>query len=245
MKPIKKLIKWFKRVTIFLKRSERVPSKWGQITLFQFVQLKDLHESTNDVTNLINKLSVLTTLTTDEIRSMNSKEIEKINKKLSFLNTLPKRKEIKSFKFKGKRYHSEAIEFSTVGQVTDLLQANQKENNVGMKILNALAVIYYRDGETEYNAERYKKIKEELLELPFPIALSSTVFFSLGLTQYLPDVLRGYLNSLTIRETENLIHEIGIDYDLKDFGRFINGMTLRSDSRETETEFSNSKELLD
>jgi hypothetical protein len=241
MKRIKSLINWFRKTTRFLKRSERIPSKWSQITLEQFIQLKDLPETDNDVTNLINQLSVLTTLDPEEIREMNGRQIVKINKKLDFLKELPKVREVRSFRFKGKRYQRDEVEGSTVAQITDILQMNQNENNVGAKILNAIAVIYYRDGESEYNADRFKQMKDELLTVPFPIALSSTVFFSRGLTRFFPDALRDFLNKLTIRETERLTLEIGNDFDLKDFGRFINGTTLRSDS-EGET-LSDTKEL--
>ena len=224
---MKRLIDQIRKTTIFLKRKERVPSKWSEITLEQFIQLNDLIESKNEVTNLVNRLTVLTTLDPEEIRSMNSTEIIKINKKLQFLEELPEVKEKKSFILKGKKYKREEVELSTVGQVTDLLQMNQKENNVGGKILNALSVLYYRDQESEYNSDRFKKMKDELLTLPFPVAYGSTVFFSRGLTRYFPDVLQGYLNSLTINQTERLIQEIGTDFDLKDFGRFINGTISR------------------
>ena len=134
---MKRLIDQIRKTTIFLKRKERVPSKWSEITLEQFIQLNDLIESKNEVTNLVNRLTVLTTLDPEEIRSMNSTEIIKINKKLQFLEELPEVKEKKSFILKGKKYKREEVELSTVGQVTDLLQMNQKENNVGGKILNA------------------------------------------------------------------------------------------------------------
>jgi hypothetical protein len=160
---------------------------------------------------------------------MSAQEIQKINKRLSFLSELPKEKDVKSFSFKGKNYKRDKIEFSTVAQVTDLLQMNQDEENVGAKILNAIAVIYYRDGESEYTAQRFKQMKDELLTLPFPVALNSSVFFSRGLRRFFPDVLRDSLKKLTIQQTENLIQGIENESESNDFGRFFNGTTSLSD----------------
>jgi hypothetical protein len=212
--------------------SSKIPRKWKQITLEQFIQLNDLPETSNKVTNLINKLTVLTKFTEEEIRALKTDDLNKINRRLSFISKLPASKDIDSFFFNGKTWKRGEIKESTVAQITDILQMNQDENNVGAKILNAMSVIFYTDDQKDYDSDRFKRAKEEFLQIDFDTALSSTVFFSLGLTKYFPNVLEDCLKKLTTTELEKLTSETETDFELNEFGRFINGMILSSDLQE-------------
>jgi hypothetical protein len=230
---MKRLFRFLKRTRLNQLRwngfNSKIPNKWSQITLEQFIQLNDLPTTSNKVTNLINKLTVLTKLSEEEIRSMKTNELNRVNKRLSFVADLPESKDVDSFVLNGKTWTRGEVKESTVGQITDILQMNQDETNVGAKILNAMSVIFYTDDETDYDADRFKRAKEEFLQIDFTTALRSTVFFSLGLRKYLPNVLEDCLKRLTATELEKLTSETETDFDLKGFGRFINGTILSSD----------------
>ena len=206
-----------------------IPSAWRNITLNQFIQLQELKETGNKITDTVNKIAVLTNSTPDKVRGLTPKKIAKISKRLDFVERLPKEKKVKYFYYKFRLYKREKLDYTTSNQVTDILTLNADEKNVGKKILNTLAVLYYRGNNKDYDADRYSKIKDELKDLDFETALNSATFFLTGLRQFLPGVLAQYFQKLTTYQMEALINEvgnIGKIYDLKEYARFINGTTL-------------------
>tara|TARA_R110002050_G_scaffold84138_8_gene179744 strand:- start:452 stop:796 length:345 start_codon:yes stop_codon:yes gene_type:complete len=76
--------------------------------------------------------------------------------------------------------------------MADIMTLNENEENEGARMLNVMSVIFYRGKEKQYTGDRFKKMKEELYDVPFDVALNSTVFFLNGLTNYLKFVLQGY-----------------------------------------------------
>ncbi|MHC4648300.1 MAG: hypothetical protein ACYTBJ_22810 [Planctomycetota bacterium] len=211
----------------------KVPKSWNDITLQQFIELQNLPETDNEVTKLVQVLAVLLDTTEDDIRELTAKKLNRLGKYLTFLEELPREKKRVNFyhgpglKFwKWKYYKREAVENTTVGQVTDILQRNQDENNVGVKILNVLSTIYYTGKNVEYNAERYERTRGELLSLPVDEAITYSAFFLTGLRNFLPNVLRRYLKRLPTKSLEKLTQEIGTSYNVNDLIRYTNGTTL-------------------
>ena len=180
------------------------PKSWRQVTLKQFINLQALPETTNDVTKLINQVAVLTKYTPEDIREMNSKKLNKIGDRLKFLETLPKERNTKNFYHKRRYYKRADLDHTTVAQVTEILTLNADEKNIGKKILNALAVIYYSGKKVDYDSDRYKDTLNKLENLDFTTALNSTSFFLRGLTTYLPDALARFSRKLTPGQREKL-----------------------------------------
>jgi len=206
----------------------RIPKHWRQVTLNQFIALQELKPTSNKITDLVNKIAVLGNTTPDQVRNLTPKKINKIAEGLSFIEKLPKEKKVKFFYYNWKLYKREKLDYTTSNQVTDILSLNDSEENVGKKILNTLAVIYYRGKNKDYDADRFTQIKDELGGLDFETALNSTGFFLTGLRTYLPDALALYFQKLTTQEIENLTGFLGNTaniYDWKEYVRYTSGTT--------------------
>lgn len=207
----------------------KTPNSWRQVTLKQFIELQDLPETSNEITKLINRVAVLTKYTPQEIRDMNTKKLNKIGDRLKFLDILPKEKNTKAFYHKWKFYKRAELDHTTVAQVTDILTLNADEKNIGKKILNALAIMYYKGKKVDYDSDRYKQTLNELETLDFTTALNCTSFFLRGLRTYLPDALKRFFLQLTPGQLEKLTDEVGNLGNLNDlnaYKRFTNGTTF-------------------
>lgn len=202
-----------------------IPKKWAQVTLGQFIELQDMPKSKNKLTNLINQVAILTGYEVDVVRSWRPYQLDYVATRLKFIEEAPKEKNITRFYHGWKWYKSDGLDATTVAQVTDLLQMNTDEKNVGRKMLNALAVIYYRGNKAEYNADRFTQMKKEFLNLDLETALGASAFFLRGLREYLPNVLRQYLSKATITDLEKLTQEIEKPYDWSEYVKFTSGTT--------------------
>lgn len=216
----------------FLKFRHRIPKSWKNITLDQFIRLQDIPKFGNSVTEFIHKMEILTDISSDEIREMNATQIGMVTKRLKFLEEIPEPKKQTSFKLKGKTYKTGDVDQTTVGQVIDIMQLNEEEKNAGQKMLNVLSVIYYNEEQgEEYDSDRMKFNQENLREMDVMTAMNSTLFFSIGLRSYLPNVLQDSLKRMNLSQMEKLTQETGVEFDSEDFEKFINGMTSFLDSQ--------------
>jgi len=204
-----------------------LPRSWRQVTLKQFIALEALPETENKITRIVGQVSVLTGISENDIRNWKPAKLEKTALKLSFITSLPKERKAKYFYHKWRLYKRADMNNTTVAQVTDIMTLNNNTENVGEKVLNALAVLYYRRKNTEYDADRFKQMKAELESLDFQTAMNSSAFFFAGLKKYLPGVLARFLKKQTTRTIEKLIHETGTLSDLNAYAKFINGTTLQ------------------
>ena len=171
----------------------RVPKNWNSLTLGQFIQLLDLPETGNDIDDFVNKLSILTGKEPNKLKdNIKAKDLEKLTKKLSFLNKFPQAKKKNWFLWKWRFYKRKQFAETTTSQIADIMKLNENETNEGAKMLNVISVIYYKKKEEQYTSERFQKMKEEFENLPFNLAYDSSVFFLNGLTTYLKSVLMGY-----------------------------------------------------
>lgn len=170
-------------------------------------------------------MSILTGQSEKTIRNWKSYKLDFVANKLKFMEHQPKERNVKKFYHNYKLFKSSKLDQTTVGQVTDLLQMNTDQENVGRKILNALAVNFYTGKDEEYNSDRYAKMKKELLSLDLETALGASAFFLRGLRGYLPSVLQRFLSQATIAQLEKLTSEIERPYDWSAYVKFINGTT--------------------
>ena len=79
----------------------KIPKNWNNISLNTFTKLSNLVDTDNDVTNLINRLSLLTNEPIEKIKQLKYGTVLKLVDKLSYLNELPKAKKNTWFIYKG------------------------------------------------------------------------------------------------------------------------------------------------
>lgn len=205
----------------------KAPRTWRQVTLKQFIELEDLPKTENKITRIIGQVSVMTGIDQEEIRTWRPAKLSKVAERLKFLEQLPKERKTVYFYHRFRMYKRSNLDHTTVGQVTDILTLNQNTENTGEQILNALAVLYFRGKNTEYDADRFNQMKRELETVNFQTAMSAATFFFRGLKQYLPNVLARFLKKQTAETLEKLIHEIGTLSDWSAYVKFTSGTTLR------------------
>jgi len=200
-----------------IRRRTKAPKSWKDLTLKQFIELQGLPKTNNKVTRQIQRVAVLTDKPEDYIRDLAPLQFSALVDRIAFLDKLPKEKKSVFFYHKFRLYKREKLDYTTANQVTEILQLNSKEENVGIKILNVLAVIYYRGKVDKYDADRFTRIKDELLDLDFLTAWNSAGFFLTGLKTYLPNALRRSFQKLTIRQVEKLTKEVGNIENISDW----------------------------
>jgi len=191
--------------------------------------LMDLPLTGNDIEDLSNRISVLSGVDTEVIKdSVKGKDLARIGKRMAFLQELPKPKKVFYFYWKWRMYKQVTYNETTTSQMADIMTLNENEENEGARMLNVMSVIFYRGKEKQYSGDRFKKMKEELYDVPFDVALNSTVFFLNGLTNYLKFVLEGYSK---LQEKMNLKQMADLHQNLQKLSeksasvKSINGMT--------------------
>ncbi len=171
----------------------KIPNKWHKISLGQFIQIMDLPHTGNNIDDLVNRVSVLTGINSEKLKdTLKGKDLARISKRISFLQELPKPKKSFYFFFKWRLFKQKEYSETTTSQMADIMTLNENEENEGARILNVMSVIFYRGKEEQYSGDRFKRMKEELYDVPFNVALDSTVFFLNGLTNCLQSVLQDF-----------------------------------------------------
>tara|TARA_R110002153_G_scaffold189041_1_gene341875 strand:+ start:8705 stop:9340 length:636 start_codon:yes stop_codon:yes gene_type:complete len=205
----------------------KLPTKWSNITLGQFIQILDLPETSNKVNDFIYKLSILSGKDSELIKDkVKTKDLRKYGKQLAFMSEMPKARKVNWFLWKFRFYKRLSLDETTSMQVADIMQQSNGESNEGAKMLEVLSTLYYTGKDSEYNSDRHKKMKNEFEDLPFTLAYSSSVFFLIGLTEYFPNVLKVFSNkmqNMTIRQTEDLQEKMQNMKEKKELRKFFNG----------------------
>lgn len=206
-----------------------IPNSWHKITIGQFIQLSDLPLTGNDIEDLSNRISVLSGVDTEVIKdSVKGKDLARIGKRMAFLQELPKPNKVFYFYWKWRMYKQVTYNETTTSQMADIMTLNESEKNEGARMLNVMSVIYYRGKEKQYSGDRFKKMKEELYDVPFDVALNSSVFFLNGLTNYLKFVLEGYSKlqeKMNLKQMEDLQEKMQKLSEKSVSAKSINGMT--------------------
>ena len=206
-----------------------IPNSWHKITIGQFTQLMDLPLTGNDIEDLSNRISVLSGVDTEVIKdNIKGKDLARIGKRMAFLQELPKPKKVFYFYWKWRMYKQVTYNETTTSQMADIMTLNENEENEGARMLNVMSVIFYRGKEKQYSGDRFKKMKEELYDVPFDVALNSTVFFLNGLTNYLKFVLEGYSKlqeKMNLKQMEDLQEKMQKLSEKSVSAKYINGMT--------------------
>lgn len=206
-----------------------IPNSWHKITIGQFIQLSDLPLTGNDIEDLSNRISVLSGVDTEVIKdNIKGKDLARIGKRMAFLQELPKPKKVFYFYWKWRMYKQVTYNETTTSQMADIMTLNESEKNEGARMLNVMSVIFYRGKEKQYSGDRFKKMKEELYDVPFDVALNSTVFFLNGLTNYLKFVLEGYSKlqeRMNLKQMEDLHEKMQKLSEKSVSAKSINGMT--------------------
>ncbi len=206
----------------------KLPNSWGKITLGQFIQLRELHVTGDDIHNLVAKLSVLSRIDPDIIYdTVKSKHIPKISRRIQFLNSMPEKREYQNFTWNGEYYKRVDVDKTTNVQVTDILSLNDNVENEGERILNVLSVVYYKGTDKVYSGDRYKAMRESLMYLPMDIAFNASGFFLSGLNRYFPNVLEVFskkIKSMNLKQVNALRSKVRKLPNSKELEKYINGI---------------------
>jgi hypothetical protein len=154
---------------------------WRDLTLRQAIEIDQLGEM-DEIDLTINQMAIIRDTTIDEIEKLNPSELIEFVKEYDFMNTIPKPKEIKTFK-KHKRYGIMKLSELKLAQMVDI------EEYYGDGFLkNAhkiLAVLYlptksYNIITKNYTLEDYKqdtKREDMFLDMDMDFVWSNLLFF--------------------------------------------------------------------
>ena len=154
---------------------------WKDITLRMAIEIDGLGDL-DEIDLTINQMSIIRDTTIDEIEKLNPSELIEFVKEYDFMNTIPKPKEIKTFK-KDKRYGIMKLSELKLAQMVDI------EEYYGDGFLkNAhkiLAVLYlptksYNIITKKYTLEDYKqdtKREDMFLDMDMDFVWSNLLFF--------------------------------------------------------------------
>ena len=81
-----KFLVFLNRINIYYMK---LPKSWNKISLNTFSKLSNIKDTDNDITNLINRLVVLTGEPIEKVEQLKYGQVMKLTKRLSYLNELP------------------------------------------------------------------------------------------------------------------------------------------------------------
>ena len=159
---------------------------WKDVTVWQWIQLQNLLQKTEGLTELdiaVKSLAILTNQTETQIDSLTIKDLQKQLEEIKFVtDTLPEPKPVDYITTPGRKY-------KCVYDVKDIPYARYLEtkffgNDVGLNIHKICASMVMPMKRTwkgwkvaSYDASKHEEYAEDLLEAPFQQVYGSIVFF--------------------------------------------------------------------
>ena len=173
--------------------SMRIPNNWNRVTLSTYNKLTELVDTDNDITNLINRLVVLTGESIEEVSKI--KGDDKLIKRLSYLNELPTAKKNNWFIYKGDVFRLIDIENISNKDFIDLNDIIESEIPEGDKLAKCISKLYKPVFKKEYDYTHF-------LDLSIGKSYATILFFWTIVKKYYLKYLR---HSLTQMEKMNLM----------------------------------------
>jgi hypothetical protein len=170
----------------------KIPNNWHKVTLRTYNGLTELIDTDNDITNLINRLVVLTGESIEEVSKI--KGDDKLIKKLSYLNELPTAKKNNWFIYKGDVFKLIDIENISNKDFIDLNDIIESEIPEGDKLAKCISKLYKPVFKNEYDYTHF-------LDLSIGKSYSTILFFWTIVKKYYLKYLR---HSLIQMEKMNL-----------------------------------------
>lgn len=162
----------------------KFPTNYNEITLEQYRKISALQETEKtDIHKVMGTIRILTGMTENQLLSIGSKDIERIQKVLAWLNTPPQDLELQTtFTLDGVEYGViPDIDNISVGEFADLETMCQDANENLHEIMAIMYRPITRRVGSWYEVEAYKPTAqkaEAMLQAPFGVAVSLMVFFS-------------------------------------------------------------------
>ena len=187
----------------------KLPKSWNKISLNTFSKLSNIKDTDNDITNLINRLVVLTGEPIGKVEQLKYGQVMKLTKKLSYLNELPTAKKNTWFIYKGdvfKLIDIDNISNQDFIELNDIIESNINE---GDKLAKCIHKLYKSVRKKEYDYNHF-------LELSIGKSYSTILFFWSFVKDYYSKYLKHCLIQME-KMTMNQIKEMkeqGIDIQL-------------------------------
>lgn len=183
----------------------KIPNSWKDVTIGQFMELRQVSESGFDATN--QQIAILCGCTQQDIMKMSVETRNKIVNKLSFVDSDPVGKLRLKFFHKGKRWAvTSNVNKMTVGQYIDI--GNFVKMGVSENYHNIFAIICrpMRLGlfKRPYSIDRHGEYSDSMLSLPVPIALAVAAFFLDSLTVF-TESFPTFLEEMETRLTQEVL----------------------------------------
>ena len=187
----------------------KIPKNWNSISLNTFTKLSNLVDTDNDVTNLINRLSLLTNEPIEKIKQLKYGTVLKLVDKLSYLNELPKAKKNTWFIYKGDVFKLIDIENISNQDFIDLNDIIESDIEEGDKLAKCIHKLYKSVRKKDYDYNHF-------LELSIGKSYSTILFFWSFVKDYYLKYLKHCLiqmEKMTIQEVKQM-KEQGVDIRL-------------------------------
>ena len=187
----------------------KIPKNWNSISLNTFTKLSNLVDTDNDVTNLINRLSLLTNEPIEKIKQLKYGTVLKLVYKLSYLNELPKAKKNTWFIYKGDVFKLIDIDNISNQDFIDLNDIIESDIEEGDKLAKCIHKLYKSVRKKDYDYNHF-------LELSIGKSYSTILFFWSFVKSYYLKYLKHSLiqmEKMTIQEV-NQMTEQGVDIRL-------------------------------
>lgn len=159
---------------------------WKDVTVWQWIQLQNLLQKTEGLTELdiaVKSLAILTDQTENQIDSLSVKDLNKQLLKIKFITeTAPQPKPVDFIKLKNKRYrclydvrklpYSRYLETKYFGADTVL-----NLHKIGASMVMPMKKTWRGWKLAKYDASKHDEYSQDLLEAPFEQLYGSIVFF--------------------------------------------------------------------
>lgn len=150
----------------------KIPKKWNDLSIKQFIELTEVKETGNEITDFINKLQVFTNKNKEELEKITYKEILVFNRSLSFMKKLPAELNKKYFIHNLVLYKRKSFENLINEDFIDLNGIIENETNEGIKLAKIISIIY------KPNLFYKKKNKHtDFLNMKLGVAYGCSLFF--------------------------------------------------------------------
>ena len=187
----------------------RIPKSWNSISLSTFTKLSNLEDTDNDVTNLINRLALLSSEPIDKIKQLKYGKVLKLTKKLSYLNQLPTAKKNTWFIYKGDVFKLIDIDNISNQDFIDLNDIIESDIDEGDKLAKCIHKLYKSVRKKEYDYNHF-------LELSIGKSYSTILFFWSFVKDYYLKYLKHCLiqmEKMNLEQIQKMKNE-GIDIQL-------------------------------
>ncbi len=148
-----------------------IPLNWNKISLNQLNQLFEIPESSLEITNFINRLSILTGRKREDIRKLTQEEAYVLAEKLSFLNELPKEEKTTWMFYKFRIMKLKDLKELSNRDFIDLNEIIESKDLEGNKVAKTMLILF--DVKVGMKVKDWKWF----LDMPVGKTYSTMLFF--------------------------------------------------------------------